>query len=244
MSGHLRLCQASLVLVGVLAAQPAFSDPLADLFNSPAREPAATAPAQAECLSRPGNSAGADQHWVYRRDQGRRCWFLTEHVSTVKKPAHRRVAHRRANPVENETAPPRRRISVVDARAELARSAPAEGVEPPQPPRKVKVADAAFVVDTSTTPLMSAAAATPAPLPAGQLTPENAVPAIGDVQKLGAPASDAASIQVPPVSIRVAEAADEGGWMATWVGLLLMALGIGSVLSSSRALRDIVLLRH
>ncbi|WFU23745.1 hypothetical protein QA649_38030 [Bradyrhizobium sp. CB1717] len=242
MSGHLRLCQASLVLVGVLAAQPAFSDPFADLFNSPAREPAATAPAQAECLSRPGNSAGADQHWVYRRDQGRRCWFLTERVTTVKKPAHRRVAHRRANPVENETAPPRRRISVVDARAELERSTPAASVEPPQPPREIKVADAAFNVGTSTTPLMPAAAA--APLPAGQLTPENAVPAMGDVQKLVAPASDAASIQVPPVSIRVAEAADEGGWMATWVGLLLMALGIGSVLSSSRALRDIVLLRH
>lgn len=242
MSGYLRLCQVSLVLVGVLAAQPAFSDPFSDLFNSPAREPASTAPAQAECLSRPGNSAGADQHWVYRRDQGRKCWFLAERIATVKEPAHRRVAHRRANPDENQTAPSRRRISVVDARAELERSIPAEGVEPPQPPREVKVADVAFGVGTSTAPLMPAAAAIP--LPADQFTPENAVPAIGDVQKLVAPASDAASIQVPPVSIRVAEAAEERGWMATWVGLLLMALGIGSVLSSSRALRDAVLLRR
>ncbi|WP_439394659.1 hypothetical protein ACRQ5Q_36210 [Bradyrhizobium sp. PMVTL-01] len=242
MSGHLRLCQASLVLVGVLAAQPAFSDPFADLFIGPAREPAATAPAQAECLSRPGNSAGADQHWVYRRDQGRKCWFLAEHVTTVKKPAHGRVAHRRADPDENETAPRRRRISVVDARAELERSTPAEGVQPTPPPTEVKVADAALVVGTGTTPLMPAAPASP--VQTGQPTPENAVPAIADLQKLVAPASDAASIQVPPVSIRVAEAADEGGSMASWVGLLLMALGIGSVLSSSRALRDAVLLRH
>ncbi|MGX1319994.1 hypothetical protein AB7M17_003447 [Bradyrhizobium sp. USDA 377] len=242
MSGYLRHCQASLVLVGVLVATPAFSSPFADLFNNAAREPAATAPAQAECLSRPGNSAGADQHWVYRRDQGRKCWFLAERITTVKKPAHRRVAHRRANPDENETAPPRRRISVVDARAELERSTPAEGVEPAPPPREVKVADAAFFVGTSATPLTPAAPVTP--LPAGQPTPENAVPTQVDVQKLAAPAIDAASGQVPPVSIRVAETADEGGWMATWVGLLLMALGIGSVLSSSRVLRDTVLLRH
>ncbi|MDA9398746.1 hypothetical protein [Bradyrhizobium sp. CCBAU 45389] len=239
MSGHLRLCQASLVLVGVLAATPALSNPLADLFSSPAREPAATAPAQAECLPRPGNSAGEDQRWVYRRDQGRKCWFLADRMTTVKKPAHRRLAHRRANPDENETARPRRRISVVDARAELERSALAEGVQPTPPPREVKVADAAFVVGTSTPPSMPAAPATP--LQTGQPTPKNAVPAQADVQKLAAPASDAA---FAPVSIRVAEAADERGWTATWVGLLLMALGVGSVLSSSRALRDAVLLRH
>jgi hypothetical protein len=242
MSGYLRLCQASLVLVGVLAAQPAFSDPFAGLFNSPAREPAATAPAQAECLSRPGNSAGTDQRWVYRRDQGRKCWFLAERIATVTKPAHRRVAHRRDNSDEHKIAPSRRRISVVDARAELERSTPAEGAEPPQPPREVKLADAAFVVGTSTAPPMPAAAATP--LPAGQLTHENAVPATGDVQKLVAPASEAASIQVPPAGIRIAEAADERGWIATWLAFLLMALGIGSILSSSRALRDAVLLRH
>ena len=61
-------------------------------------------------------------------------------------------------------------------------------------------------------------------------------------------ASDAvaASVVPPaaPVAFRIAEAADDGrGWMATWLGVLLMALGLVSVLGSSRTLREAVLLR-
>jgi hypothetical protein len=48
-----------------------------------------------------------------------------------------------------------------------------------------------------------------------------------------------------PVASPIAEAADDGwGSMTTWLGALLMALGLASVLGSSRALRDAVLLRN
>jgi hypothetical protein len=45
-----------------------------------------------------------------------------------------------------------------------------------------------------------------------------------------------------PVAVPIAEAGDEGrGWTATWLGVLLMALGLVSLLSSSRTLRGAVL---
>ena len=59
--------------------------------------------------------------------------------------------------------------------------------------------------------------------------------------------SDAVAASVPlaaPVAFPVAEAADDGqGWMATLLGVLLMALGLVSVLGSSPTLREAVLLR-
>ncbi|MCK1420826.1 hypothetical protein IVB14_13990 [Bradyrhizobium sp. 180] len=244
MSGYLRLCLTSLVLVGALAATPAFSNPFADFFGNASREPAASPPVQAECLPRPGDSPGAGQHWVYRRDGHRKCWFLAEGVTRVQKPAHRRAANRGANPDQNDAAR-LRRSPVVDARAELQRSAPAEGVQPPPPAREVKVADAALVVGTGTTAVMPAAPFTA--LPTGQFTSEHSVPFQIDVEKPLAAVRDAAAASVPPaipVGMPPAEAGDGGkGWTATWLGLLLMVLGIGSVLSSSRVLREAVLLR-
>ncbi|RZM91719.1 hypothetical protein CWO91_40825 [Bradyrhizobium genosp. SA-3] len=243
MSGYLRLCLTSLVLVGDLAATPAFSNPFADLFDKASREPAPSSSAQAECLPRPGNSSGAGLHWVYRRDGHRKCWFLAEGITRVQKPAHRRVANRGANPDENEAARPKR-SPVVDARAELQRAAPAEEVQPTPPAREVKVADAAFVSGTGTA-LMPAAPFTD--LPTGQLTSEHSVPLQIGVEKPRAAVSDVADASVPsamPVGMNAAEAGDEGkGRTATWLGLLLMVLGIGSVLSSSRVLREAVLLR-
>ena len=71
-----------------------------------------------------------------------------------------------------------------------------------------------------------------------------------DVKTLlaAAPApSDAVAASVPlaaPAAFPVAEAADDGqGWMATLLGVLLMALGLVSVLGSSPSLREAVLLR-
>ena len=47
-----------------------------------------------------------------------------------------------------------------------------------------------------------------------------------------------------PVAFPVTEAADDGpGWTATWLGMLLMALGAISVFGSSRIVREAVLLR-
>lgn len=245
MSGYLRLCLTSFILVGDLAATPAFSNPFADLFDNASHEPAASSPAQAECLARPGNSTGVGLRWVYRRDGHRKCWFLTEGVTRGQKPAHRREANRGANRDENEAARPRR-SPVVDARAELQRSAPEEVVQQTPPAREVKVADANFVSGTGTTVVTPAV-----PLidrPSGQFTSEHSVPLQIDVENLLASVGDITAAPVrptEPVDMYAAEAGDEGrGRTATWAGLLLIFLGIGSVLSSSRALREAVLLRY
>jgi hypothetical protein len=60
-------------------------------------------------------------------------------------------------------------------------------------------------------------------------------------------ASYAVAASVPPaapVAFPIAEAADDGrGWTATWLGVLLMALGLLTLLGSSRTLWEAVLLR-
>lgn len=240
MSGYLRLCFAGCALA-ILSTTPASSNALTDFFNSARGEPAATASTQEDCLPRPGNSAGDGQHWVYRIDGHRKCWFLAEGTATVKKPVRRRVAKDPvARPEENETA--RRGSSpVVDARAELLRSKRVEG--PPRTPSapEIKVADAASGLATGTAPLLSVPPV--ADLPSGPLT-VHSVPRQVDVEKLlaAAPAAnDAVTAGAPPampIGARIAEARDEArSWTATWLGVLLMTLGGLSILSSSRTLR-------
>ena len=82
-----------------------------------------------------------------------------------------------------------------------------------------------------------------------QLTSDHVMPRVVDVKTVlaAAPApSDAVAASVPPtpVAFAVAEAADDGpGWMATLLGVLLIALGLVSVLGSSPSLREAVLSR-
>lgn len=239
MSGHLRFSFAGLVLVAGLSATPTFASPFADFFNN-APQPAVASPPQAECLGRPGNSPPEGQHWVYRMDGHRKCWFLAEGTATVHKPAHRRLANRGASPDENETAR-RRRSSVVDARAELLRPAPAEGAQPTPPAREVEVADAASVFGTGTTALMPAAPVTD--LPPGQVTPDHPVPRQVDLEKVLAAAPSASEgllssgPAVMPADVRATKSGGRG-WTASWTGVLLMAFGTVSLLSSSRVLRS------
>ena len=207
MSGHLRFCFAAVVLLAALPTSPASSNPFTDLFNAAPAPVQAAAPASAEeeCLPRPGKSTAAGQRWVYRFDGHRKCWFQTaQGIATVKKQVRHGAAKPPvAVPEENETAPPKQN-AVVDARAELLRSAPPEASQPTPAAPEFKVVDAA------------------------------SVPATGP----------AASVPPAPVAFPVAEAADDGqGWMATLLGVLLMALGLVSVLGSSPALREAVLLR-
>jgi hypothetical protein len=111
------------------------------------------------------------------------------------------------------------------------------------------VVDAASVVATG-----AAALAPLAPVAnrgADQLKPDRPTPRLVDVETLlaAAPAaSDAVAASVPPappVAFPIAEAGDDGqGWTANWLGMLLMAMGLVSILSSSRILRGAVLLRH
>lgn len=166
----------------------------------------------------------------------------------MKKQVRYRAAKPRvAAPEENEVAR-RKPKAVVDARAELLRSAPAETSQPMRPAPELKMADAA-----SALAMGAAAFVPPAPienLRTDRLTPDHRTPRQVDVETLltAAPAArDAVAVSVPtaaPVAFPIAEAADDGrGWMATWLGVLLMALGLVSVLVSSRTLREAALLR-
>ena len=200
-------------------------------------------------MPRPGKSTTAGQHWVYRLEGHRKCWFqAAEGIATVKKQVRHSAAKPRvAVPEENEAAP-RKRKAVVDARAELLRSAPAETSQPIRLAPEFKVVDAASVPATGAAAFVPPAAVEK--LATDQLTPDRPTPRVVDVKTLlaAAPApSDAVAASVPlaaPVAFPIAEAADDGrGWMATLLGVLLMALGLVSVLGSSRTLREAVLLR-
>ena len=192
---------------------------------------------------RPGKSTTAGQRWVYRYDGHRKCWFqAAEGTATVRKQVRHSVAKPRVAVAEENEAAPRRRKADVDTRAELLRSAAAETSQPMPLAPEFKVVDAASVLATGT-----AAFARPAVVE--KLTSDDPMPSQVDVETLlaAAPApSDAvaASVLPAPLALPVAEATDDGqGWMATLLGMLLMALGLVSVLGSSPTLREAVLLR-
>jgi hypothetical protein len=202
-------------------------------------------------LSRPGKSTTAGQHWVYRLEGHRKCWFQTAEETAVK----RQVRHRAAKPravVSEENDAARKRRAVVDARAELLRSAPTETSQPMRPAPELKVADAASVLATAIAAFVPPASVEN--LATNQPTPDRRTPHQVDVETLlaAAPAdrgSVAASVPAAaPAAFPIIEAADDGpGWTATWLGVLLMALGLvavlGSSLGSSRTLREALLLR-
>lgn len=175
----------------------------------------------------------------------RKCWFqAAEEISVKKQVRYRAAKPRVATRDENEAAPHKRK-AVVDARAELLRSVPAEMSQPMRPEPELKVADAASVVAMG-----AAAFVPPAPienLKTDRLTPDRRTPRQVDVEtRLAAiPApGDSVAVSVPTAAFPMAEAADNGpDWTATWLGMLLMALGLVSILGSSRPLREAVLLR-
>jgi hypothetical protein len=250
MSGHLRFCFGAFVLLAGFSSSPASSNPIADWFNVTPKQPAAPASAEAEeeCLSRPGKSTAPGQHWVYRLEGRRKCWFQTAEETAVKRQVRRRAAKPRVAVSEENAAGRRQRKAVVDARAEMLRSAPAETSQPERPAPQLKMADAASVLATAV-----AAFVPPVPLEnlaTAQPTPDRRTPRQVDVETLLAatPAlSGSVAASVPSaasVVVPLAEAADDWrDWTATWLGALLMALGLVSVLGSSRIVREAVLLR-
>jgi hypothetical protein len=248
MSGHLRFCYAALAIVAGFSTSPASSNPIADWFNFTPKQPATPASAEPEeCLSRPGKSTTAGQHWVYRLQGHRKCWFLTAEETPVKRQVRHRAAKPRLN-VSQENDAARKQRSVVDARAELLRSAPAETSQPERPAPERKMADAASVLATAIAAFVPPASVEN--FATNQPTPDRRTPRQVDVEMLlaAAPADrGAVAASVPaaaPVAFPIVEAADDGqGWMATWLGALLMALGLISVLGSSRIVREAVLLR-
>jgi len=199
-------------------------------------------------LPRPGTSTTAGQRWVYRFDGQRKCWFQTaQGIATVKKQfRHGAAKPPAAVPEENEAAP-RKQKAVADARAELLGSASAEASQPTRRAPEFKVVDAASALATG--PAAFVPPGSVEKLATDQLTPDHATPRVVVVKTrvVAAPApSEAVAAPVPlaPVTFPVAESADDGqGWMATLLGVLLMALGLVAVLGSSSTLREAVLLR-
>ena len=239
MSGYLRLCFVSFVLVEALSTAPASSNPLADLFNTTAPAPAVTSPPQAECVGRPGNSTPDGQHWVYRVDGHRKCWFLTEGIAKVKKAIRRRVTKDSiASLDESGTARPRQN-GILEARAELLRSMPVAQTHP-----EVNVADAGSDVSATTAVPSATIIAEHSPRPTLSVSSQDQV----DVEQLlaAAPANDTLTSSGPPTMpidllMPAAEARNEApSRTATWLGVLLMMLGMLSILSSSRSLRHAV----
>jgi hypothetical protein len=234
MSGHLRFCFAAFLLAG-LSTSPASPNPFDALFNSATAEATAPAPAEEDCLPQPGKSTADGQHWVYRFDGHRKCWFqAAEGIATVK----RRVRHHAAQkyvaaPKENESAL-RKRKAVVDAHDEILSSAQAETPQPPPAP-EIKV------VNVAPDPATGAAALEP-PAPAiakpatDQFTSDRPTPRQLDVETLLAaapPASDAVATfasSAAPAAISIAEAGDDEERTATWLGVLLIGLGLVSLL--------------
>jgi hypothetical protein len=251
MSGHLRFCFAALVLLAALPTSPASSNPFAGLFNAAPAPAQAAAPAAAEeeCLPRPGTSTTAGQRWVYRLDGHRKCWFQTaQGIAAVKKQIRHGAAKPPADAPEENEAAARKQKAALDARAELLRSAPAEASQPTRRAPEFKVVDAAS--DLATGPAAFVPPGSVEKLATDELTPEHATPRVVVVKTrvVAAPApSDAVAASAPPaapVAVPVAESADDGqGWMATVLGVLLIALGLVSVLGSSPTLREAVLLR-
>jgi hypothetical protein len=245
MSGHLRFfCSAAFLLLAGLST-PASTNPYSALLGQadPA-EASPPAPNKTDCVSQPGKSTAEGQRWVYRFDGHRKCWFqVAEDSPIVKKSVRHQAAKNVAASTRSETTP-RRMKAVVDARAELVRSAPtdANGLTPPAP--ELEVADASPVAATAAAALARSAAGM-AKLPADQFKAFNPEPRLRDVEMLlaAAPADgDLVPLVAPAVAVPATAAGeDEPGWTATWLGVLLMAVGLVLLLSSSRTLRRGVL---
>ncbi len=214
-----------------------------------------------KCLAAPG-AASDGLHWRYHRVGHRKCWFqdAAGSASAPKKVAHRHRAARHVADSEDES--PARPKKVTDALAEMPSSTPASAQAAPvqAPLPETKVADAAPVGT-------GAVAFVPPPPLAGQPSPQHldveSLPAAAPADALRpgavggtsgahdeaaaaglASADDAAAPEAsaapPSAATSRAEPAGDGlGPMATWLGRLMMALGLGALLVSSRYFRSL-----
>jgi hypothetical protein len=258
-SRHLRAGFAAFFLVAGFStgfSTPAASNAFTDLFTpkaAPEESTAAAAPAQDDCLPRPGEQAAAGQHWVYRYDGHRKCWFQAAEDSAAAKKAarHRPARHSVAAPESDKSVSRKPKEEVEDARAELVSPAPAEAPQPTLAAPQIKVVKVIKVTDADPGPATVAAALVP-PAPvlaqpsADQPASDQSRPRHVDVETLLADAP-AASDEVAyahkamPVAAPGAETDGGGGWTTTLLGVLLMALGLVALLSASPPLRQTLL---
>jgi len=239
MSGHLRFCFAAFLLLAGFSTSPASTNPIAALFNTAPGD--ATAPAIGEqgCLRQPGKATNG-QHWVYRLDGPRKCWFqVAERSATVKKLVHDYAAKQRVvAPEENEAAQRKPNAVVGDARAE-----PPETSQLAPPVRELKVVHADSLIAAGAAALVPRAPVVAKPA-TEQLAPDYPKQRPVDVEpplETAPSANDTIASYVPAatsVAVPIAEADEEKrGWRETWLGVLLIALGLISLMSSSATLR-------
>lgn len=249
MSSHLRFGFAAFFLVAVFTT-PAASNVITDLFSpnpAPEAAAAAAAPAPDACLPQPGKSTAAGQHWVYRYDGSRKCWFqAAEDSALAKKAARHRVARQSVAAAEQDKPAPRQQENVEDARAEMPSSAPEQAPQPVPPEPKltivrtipVRVSDAAGQVPPAPV-LDKPNADQPTP---DQPNSDQSAPRQLDAETLlaKAPAASEEAAYVPPAMPLAAPIAKTGGGedsIVSWLGVLLIALGGAALLSSTPALR-------
>jgi len=248
MSGHWRFCVAAFLFIAGLSISPASSNPLTDLFNVTPQEAAAPAPAQAECVQQPGRPTPG-QHWVYRLDGHRKCWYQADEARVAVKQIHHHTVRRAAIArdmarEENEAAP--RKKMVLDAQAQLLSATPAAA---PQ-----STASESEAVDTVPAPVPAREAAPPvpaAPIAAQPTidppTPNRAAPRSVDVEALLAAAApdkdmatskDMAASSVPSTNSDAPSvtSANDLELTAARAGTVLIALGFvflaGSILAN------------
>ena len=191
-------------------------------------------------MPQPGRSAAAGQHWVYRFDGQRKCWFqAAEETALARKPARHRLERRSVAASEEDKPAPRKQESPEDARAEMLSSPPAEAPQPtpPEPPlkmvRTVRVTDAAAMV-----PPMTALDR----LASDQPTPDQPTPRRVDVERLleDSPAASDEVASTPSATLIAGPGATMEVWVTPRFGVLLMMLGGVSLLSASRKLRRVL----
>ena len=242
MSYRLRFGYAAFLFVAGFST-PAASDPLTDLFSRNAAPEAATAApapasAQGACLPQPGRSTAAGQHWVYRYDGHRKCWFQAEAGRALaRKPVRQRVAA----PEENGSAP-RKEEAVEDAHAEMPSSTPTQASQATPPAPEIKLVKVVPVRIAGAAALVPPAPALAKPAADQVTSNQPTLPRQVNVETLlaDAPAASdevAAAPLATPVAVAGAMTGGGGAWTTNWLGVLLMALGFVALLSASRTLR-------
>ena len=237
MSGHWRFRVAAFLLFAAgLSTSPAFSNPLEDLLNPAPKEAAPTpppAPARVACLAQPGSSAAPGQHWFYRLDGHRKCWYqAAERTASVNRQVRRHAVRQSvAAPEEDEPAP--RKKTVEDARAQMLGAAQADASQPTQAAPEVTAS-----ADQAPTRVAAPVVIEP---PIHQVAPDRATPRSVDVEMLLADSSlakDTDTSSAPaPAAPSIADAGeDQWETMASRAGMALIALGFiflaGSLLVS------------
>ncbi len=241
MSGHWRLCVAALLLSAGLTTSPAISNPLTDLLNPAPKEapPPPAAPVREACLHQPGGSTAPGQHWFYRVDGHRKCWYqAAERNVSVSRSVHHYPTRRSIISSEEDESALRKK-PVADARAQMLSAALPE----PLP----STAPAPEVVETASAPANPTATTAPAATVVAQPrieqpTPDRTAPRSVDVDMLLADASLArdtvasSAPQAARVRSSIPEAnVDRSELTATWMGMVLITLGLTFLVGSMLA---------